>query len=142
MLVLLMRISKSRFARTLARCYIELFHGTPLLMQLFLIFFGVALLGIDISPWMAAPSTDPLFTIGLLGSYSKFKFEGGRESEKEDVGQGGVFANFGNKMTAESGFIYQIGGEAGVGAWGGHHCQGGAEQREGTGVTQQFCSKH
>ena len=61
---------------------------------------------------MAAPSTDPLFTIGLLGSYSDFKFEGGRESDKEHMGQGGVFANFGNKMTAESGFIYQIGGEA------------------------------
>ena len=60
---------------------------------------------------MAAPSTDPLFTIGLLGSYSELKFEGGRESDKEDMGQGGVFANFGNKMTEESGFIYQIGGE-------------------------------
>ena len=61
---------------------------------------------------MAAPSTDPLFTIGLLGSYTDFKFEGGSRSEKEHMGQGGVFANFGNKMTAESGFIYQIGGEA------------------------------
>lgn len=61
---------------------------------------------------MAAPSTDPLFTIGLLGSYSNFKFEGGRESDKEHMGQGGVFASFGNKMTEESGFIYQIGGEA------------------------------
>ena len=60
---------------------------------------------------MAAPSTDPLFTIGLQGSYSKFKFEGGRESDKEHMGQGGMFANFGNKMTEESGFIYQIGGE-------------------------------
>ena len=29
LLVLLMRISKSRFARTLARGYIELFQGTP-----------------------------------------------------------------------------------------------------------------
>ena len=61
---------------------------------------------------MAAPSTDPLFTIGLLGSYSDFKFEGGQRSDKEHMAQGGVFANFGNKMTAESGFIYQIGGEA------------------------------
>lgn len=61
---------------------------------------------------MAAPSTDPLFTIGLLGSYSDFKFEGGHRSDKEHMAQGGIFANFGNKMTAESGFIYQIGGEA------------------------------
>ena len=28
------------------------------------------------------------------------------------MAQGGVFANYGNKMTAESGFIYQLGGEA------------------------------
>ncbi|MDR9964073.1 ABC transporter permease subunit [Enterobacter cloacae subsp. cloacae] len=34
--------------------YIELFQGTPLLMQLFLAFFGVALFGIDVSPWTAA----------------------------------------------------------------------------------------
>ena len=66
LLVLLMRISKSRFARTLARCYIELFQGTPLLMQLFLIFFGVALLGIDISPWMAAALALTLFTSAYL----------------------------------------------------------------------------
>ena len=60
---------------------------------------------------MAAPSTDPLFTIGLLGSYSTFEFEGGSKSDKEHLAQGGVFANYGNKMTAESGFIYQLGGE-------------------------------
>ncbi|MFJ2332737.1 outer membrane beta-barrel protein [Pseudomonas helleri] len=61
---------------------------------------------------MAAPSTDPLFNVGLLGSYTDFKFEGGSRSDKEHMGQGGVFANYGNKMTAESGFIYQLGGEA------------------------------
>ena len=72
---------------------------------------ALALLGAPLAV-MAAPSTDPLFTIGLLGSYTDFKFEGGSRSEKEHMGQGGVFANFGNKMTAESGFIYQIGGEA------------------------------
>ena len=40
------------------------------------------------------------------GAYDKFKFEGGSESDKEHMGQGGVFATFGNKLTAESGFIY------------------------------------
>ena len=66
LLVLLMRISKSRFARALARGYIELFQGTPLLMQLFLIFFGIALLGVDISPWMAAALALTLFTSAYL----------------------------------------------------------------------------
>jgi polar amino acid transport system permease protein len=40
--------------KRLIRGYIELFQGTPLLMQLFLAFFGVALFGIDVSPWTAA----------------------------------------------------------------------------------------
>lgn len=70
-----------------------------------------ALLG---SPLLAtaAPSTDPLFSVGLLGAYDKFKFEGGSETEKDHLGEGGVFATFGNKLTAESGFIYHIGAEA------------------------------
>ncbi|MBV4531042.1 porin family protein [Pseudomonas sp. SWRI107] len=70
----------------------------------------LALLGAPLAA-SAAP-TDPLFTFGLLGSYDTFKFEGGSESDKSHMGQGGVFANFGNKMTAESGLIYQLGGEA------------------------------
>lgn len=60
----------------------------------------------------AATSTEPLFTFGLLGSYDNFKFEDGSDSDKEHLGQGGVFASFGNKLTAESGFVYQIGGQA------------------------------
>ena len=55
---------------------------------------ALALLGSPLAA-MAAPSTDPLFTFGLLGSYDNFKFEGGSDSDKEHLGQGGVFANFG-----------------------------------------------
>ena len=54
LLVMTMRISTKAFPRNVARTYIELFQGTPLLMQLFLVFFGIALLGVDISPWLAA----------------------------------------------------------------------------------------
>jgi polar amino acid transport system permease protein len=36
------------------RIYVEIFQGTPLLMQLFLTFFGLAMLGIEVSAWMAA----------------------------------------------------------------------------------------
>jgi len=59
----------------------------------------------------AAPNTDPLFVIGLIGAYDEFTFHGGRQSQSEYVGEGGVFANYGNKMTAESGLVYQLGGE-------------------------------
>ena len=40
--------------RMLAVGYIELFQGTPLLMQLFLAFFGLGLVGIDVPAWLAA----------------------------------------------------------------------------------------
>ncbi|WP_210711554.1 outer membrane beta-barrel protein [Pseudomonas sp. MWU349] len=61
---------------------------------------------------MAAPATGPISTLGILGSYNDFKLEGGSESDKEHLGEGGGFYNFGNKMTAESGLIYQAGVEA------------------------------
>ena len=52
--VLFMRVSENRALRFLTAGYIEFFQGTPLLMQLFLFFFGVALFGIEVSPWIAA----------------------------------------------------------------------------------------
>ena len=52
--ILLLRISKKNWRRRFARAYISLFQGTPLLMQLFLMFFGLPMLGLRIEPWMAA----------------------------------------------------------------------------------------
>lgn len=48
--LLLLRLSKRKWAMRFVRFYSELFQGTPLLMQLFLAFFGLALFGIDVSP--------------------------------------------------------------------------------------------
>ncbi|WP_159949901.1 amino acid ABC transporter permease [Rhizobium sp. 18065] len=52
--ILLMRISTRRVFRRFAEYYIGLFQGTPLLMQLFLLFFGLPLIGIRIEAWTAA----------------------------------------------------------------------------------------
>ena len=54
MILLFMRTSRIVSLEWFTRVYIEFFQGTPLLMQLFLFFFGVALFGIDVSPWLAA----------------------------------------------------------------------------------------
>lgn len=54
LLVLVCRVSRVALPRVLARCYIELFQGTPLLMQLFMIFFGLALFGLEVPAWLAA----------------------------------------------------------------------------------------
>lgn len=54
MAVLLARVSDRCWPRRFAESYIGLFQGTPLLMQLFLVFFGLPLLGLRIEPWLAA----------------------------------------------------------------------------------------
>jgi polar amino acid transport system permease protein len=64
--LLVMRVSKSRLLRTLVKAYIEIFQGTPLLMQLFLVFFGLPLLGVEVSPWIAATVGLTLFTSAYL----------------------------------------------------------------------------
>jgi polar amino acid transport system permease protein len=50
----LSRTSEIAWLRTLSGTYIQLFQGTPLLLQLFLVFFGAPVLGFDINPWVAA----------------------------------------------------------------------------------------
>ncbi|RUR67595.1 ABC transporter permease subunit [Variovorax guangxiensis] len=50
----LMRTSESTWARGASTTFIQIFQGTPLLLQLFLVFFGAPVLGLDINPWIAA----------------------------------------------------------------------------------------
>ncbi|MEE4460876.1 amino acid ABC transporter permease [Azotobacter chroococcum] len=66
LLILLARIARNRLLQALAKGYIEVFQGTPLLMQLFIIFFGLSLLGLDVSPWLAAAAGLTLFTSAYL----------------------------------------------------------------------------
>ncbi|KPH01950.1 hypothetical protein AEQ67_03325 [Pseudomonas sp. RIT-PI-q] len=54
----------------------------------------------------AAPSTDPVFAFGLLGSYSVLEFTGRRSTSTDHMPEGGLFLNFGNKMTAQTGLVY------------------------------------
>jgi len=46
--------------------YVQLFQGTPLLMQLFLAYFGIALFGIEVSAWAAAALALTLYTSAFL----------------------------------------------------------------------------
>lgn len=52
--IALARTAASRALRLLAAGYIQVFQGTPLLMQLFLVFFGATVIGLDVDPWTAA----------------------------------------------------------------------------------------
>lgn len=66
LLLTALRLSRRRPLQWLVRIYVELFQGTPLLMQLFLAFFGLAMLGLDISAWAAAALALTLFTSAFL----------------------------------------------------------------------------
>lgn len=66
LLVLAARMAKSPGLQRAARWYIEFFQGTPLLMQLFMVFFGIALLGVDVPPWLAAAMGLTLFSSAYL----------------------------------------------------------------------------
>ena len=54
LLILMARISKRSRVAKAAGLYIATFQGTPLLMQLFLVFFGLPMLGFRIEAWTAA----------------------------------------------------------------------------------------
>jgi polar amino acid transport system permease protein len=64
--MLLLRTSRSRVLSLFARLYIELFQGTPLLMQLFITFFGLPLLGVDTTSWGAASLALTLWSSAFL----------------------------------------------------------------------------
>ena len=66
LVLLVMRVSRSRALRALVRVYVEVFQGTPLLLQLFIVFFGLPLIGVDVSPWVAATLGLTFFTSAYL----------------------------------------------------------------------------
>jgi len=64
--LLIARIARLRGADTLVGAYVQLFQGTPLLMQLFLAYFGLGLFGINVSPWVAAAMALTFYTSAFL----------------------------------------------------------------------------
>ena len=65
-IVMLMRISTNKWLRGISFVYVEFFQGTPLLLQLFLAFFGLSVVfGVNLSPLAAA-------TLALTGFTSAF----------------------------------------------------------------------
>ena len=53
-LVALMRLSGNRLVSAPARFFVSVIRGTPLLLQLFIIFFGLPSLGVTLDPWPSA----------------------------------------------------------------------------------------
>jgi polar amino acid transport system permease protein len=64
--LLVVRLSPAQWAHRWIAAYVQVFQGTPLLMQLFLAYFGIALFGINTSAWVAASVALTLYTSAFL----------------------------------------------------------------------------
>src|ERR1700759_173346 len=63
--IALARTSSVRWLRRTASAYIDFFQGTPMLMQLFLAFYGLPVFGVRVNAWVAV-------TVGLTLNASAF----------------------------------------------------------------------
>lgn len=55
MIAALANLSRFKIVRLLVKCYVELFRGTPLLVQIFMIYFALPMvIGQSINPYVAA----------------------------------------------------------------------------------------
>jgi cystine transport system permease protein len=54
LVVALMRLSRVSLVSGIARVYVSVIRGTPLLVQLFVIFYGLPSVGVTIDPWPSA----------------------------------------------------------------------------------------
>ncbi|QEE60204.1 amino acid ABC transporter permease [Salinibacterium sp. dk2585] len=62
--IALMRLSKVRVVSALARGYVSIIRGTPLLVQPFVIFYGLPSIGVLVDPW---PSAIIAFSLNVGG---------------------------------------------------------------------------
>jgi polar amino acid transport system permease protein len=64
--LLAMRLARVPGGELAVRGFVELFQGTPLLMQLFLAYFGLALIGLEVSAWASAALALSLYSAAFL----------------------------------------------------------------------------
>jgi polar amino acid transport system permease protein len=65
--IALMRVSKIAALRLVASAYIQLIQGTPLLIVLFLSYFGLGIMGYKLAPLVAAGVALTLYAAAFLG---------------------------------------------------------------------------
>jgi polar amino acid transport system permease protein len=65
--VALCRTCGLRTLEGFATGFIEIFRGTPLLLQLFIVYYGVGLLNVSVSPWIAVSIAFMLHASAFLG---------------------------------------------------------------------------
>ncbi|HCI7386255.1 TPA: amino acid ABC transporter permease [Staphylococcus aureus] len=79
----LMRISTSKVLRSIARVYVSIIRGTPMIVQLFIIFYGIPELGRLLTndadnQWTLAPVVSAIIGLSLnVGAYASEIIRGG-----------------------------------------------------------------
>ncbi|MHB0807220.1 hypothetical protein [Stutzerimonas nitrititolerans] len=74
-------------------------------------FAGVSALALCLAGTQAfaQSATGPISNFGVIASHNQYKLTIADESDKERLNQGGLYYSFGNKLTGQEGFIYEIG---------------------------------
>ncbi len=91
-IIALMRISALKWVKAISWAYVEFFQGTPLLLQLFLAFFGLSVItGVNLSPLQAAAVALTAYTSAFLGDI----WRGSIESVPKGQWEAGAAIGFG-----------------------------------------------
>ena len=65
--VALLRVSAIAPLRWIGTIYVHAVQGTPLLAWLFVFFFGLSIVGVEVSPWVAAAAAYSIYAGAFLG---------------------------------------------------------------------------
>ncbi|MBP2229570.1 amino acid ABC transporter permease [Azospirillum agricola] len=65
--VMLMRTARTRLLRQISFVYVQLIQGTPLLIVLFVVYFGLGVVGIELPPLLAAGVSLMVYSSAFLG---------------------------------------------------------------------------
>ena len=76
LVVATLRVAKTKAPRMLATAYVAVVQGTPLLVQLFLAYFGAAFAGLDVPPLVAAAVAFTLYASAFFGDIWRGAIEG------------------------------------------------------------------
>ena len=74
--IAMLRLSSLRGLRVVAWCYVSVFRGTPLLIQVFLIYFGLPQLGVQIPPIQSAILAFSLYAAAYLSEHFRAAIAG------------------------------------------------------------------
>ncbi len=97
LVVALGRVAKPPLLRALMAVYIQIFQGTPLLVQLFFVYFGLPLLGVKVDIWVALTIGLSLHTSAFLGEIWRGSIQavpGGQSEAARALGIGYVHRMF------------------------------------------------